>query len=143
MNHKSTYKSSFGGFTSITTIILVFLFFSTNFVDYLAGKNIITKQTQIYDDDLTNLQLNDQDFIMALGIDQTNFLDQPYFTINLQQREYERLPNGTLIKNITQLPLVPCTLERFQQIFDRYGKNFSDDFERLQLKNLLCPQQCI
>ncbi|CAD8100397.1 unnamed protein product [Paramecium primaurelia] len=140
MNHKSTYQSSFGGFTSIATIFLVFLFFSTNFVDYLDGKNIITKQTQVYDDDLTNLQLDDQDFIMALGIEQSNFLSQPYFTLSLQQREYERLPNGTVLKNITQLPLVPCTLERFQQIFERYGKNFSEDFERLQLKNLLCPQ---
>ncbi|CAK61374.1 unnamed protein product (macronuclear) [Paramecium tetraurelia] len=85
MNHKSTFQSSFGGFTSIVTIFLVFLFFSTNFIDYLAGKNIITKQTQVYDDQLSNLQLNDQDFIMALGIEQNNFISQPYFTLNLQQ----------------------------------------------------------
>ncbi|CAD8208156.1 unnamed protein product [Paramecium octaurelia] len=140
MNHKSTFQSSFGGFTSIVTIFLVFLFFSTNFIDYLAGKNIITKQTQVYDDQLSNLQLDDQDFIMALGIEQNNFISQPYFTLNLQQRQYERLSNGTIIKNITQLPLVPCTLDRFHSIFQRYGKNFSEDFERLQLQNLLCPQ---
>ncbi|CAD8198624.1 unnamed protein product [Paramecium pentaurelia] len=143
MNQKSAYQSSFGGFTSIATIFLVFLFFSTNFVDYLTGKNIITKQTQVYDDNLQNLQLDDQDFIMALGIEQNNFLSQPYFTLNLQQRQYERLSNGTIIKNITSLPLVPCTLERFQSIFKRYGQNFTNDFERLQLKNLLCPQNQI
>ncbi|CAD8109325.1 unnamed protein product [Paramecium sonneborni] len=140
MNHKSTYQSSFGGFTSIATIFLVFIFFSTNFIDYLAGKNIITKQTQVYDNNLSNLQLDDQDFMMALGIEQNNFINQAYFTINLQQREYQRLPNGTFIKKITQLPLVPCTLERFQSIYQRYGKNFTEDFDRLQLKNLFCPQ---
>ncbi|CAD8090659.1 unnamed protein product [Paramecium sonneborni] len=140
MNHQSAYQSSFGGFTSITTIFLVFLFFSTNFLDYLEGKNIITKQTQVYDNDLSNLQLDDEDFIIALGIEQSNFLSQPYFSVTLQQREYERLDNGSIKKNITQLPLEPCTPERFQKVFQKYGKNFSEDFNHLKLENLLCPK---
>ncbi|CAD8188833.1 unnamed protein product [Paramecium pentaurelia] len=143
MNQQSIYQSMFGGFTSITTIFLVFLFFSSNFLDYLNGKNIITKQTQIYDNNLSNLQLDDQDFIIAFGIEQQNFLTQPYFSVTLQQREYLRLDNGSILKNITQLPLEPCKLERFQTVFLKYGKNFSEDFNHLHLENLLCPKNNI
>ncbi|CAD8098950.1 unnamed protein product [Paramecium primaurelia] len=143
MNQQSTYQSTFGGFTSIATIFLVFLFFSSNFLDYIQGKNIITKQTQVYDNDLSNLQLDDQDFIIALGIEQQNFLRNPFFSVTLQQREYERLDNGSFSKNITQLPLEPCTLERFQTVFLKYGKNFSEDFNHLNLENLLCPKNNI
>ncbi|CAK79114.1 unnamed protein product (macronuclear) [Paramecium tetraurelia] len=143
MNQQSIYQSIFGGFTSITTIFLVFLFFSSNFLNYLEGKNIITKQTQVYDNDLSNLQLDDQDFIIAFGIEQQNFLTQPYFSVTLQQREYERLDNGSIQKNVTYLPLEPCKLERFQTIFLKYGKNFSEDFTHLQLENLLCPKNNI
>ncbi|CAD8093885.1 unnamed protein product [Paramecium primaurelia] len=143
MNQQSIYQSIFGGFTSITTIFLVFLFFSSNFLDYLNGKNIITKQTQIYDNNLSNLQLDDQDFIIAFGIEQQNFLTQPYFSVTLQQREYLRLDNGSILKNITQLPLEPCKLERFQTVFRKYGKNFSQDFNHLHLENLLCPKNNI
>lgn len=29
--------------------------------------------------------------------------------------------------------MVPCTLERFQRVFEKYGKNITNDFNRLNL----------
>ncbi|CAD8066755.1 unnamed protein product [Paramecium primaurelia] len=136
-NGDDSYQTATGGIISITIIAVIAFFFQQNIVDFL-NKNYVNLDVQtLFDANPDDIIFNDDNYMFALAIEQNNFNTNPYFNITLKQRIYTRLNNGTIIKQDSFIDLIPCTIDRFQNIFN--NQNFTDQFISLGLSEWLCP----
>ncbi|CAD8078632.1 unnamed protein product [Paramecium sonneborni] len=134
------YKTSMGGFLSICIIGTIISFFYSNIINFFAKLNVTSTQEFTFADDPDILILNQEHFMFAVQIEQDNFTTNPYFNISVEQRHYYRFPNGTQFRYPNQyIDLVPCTLQHFQPLFERYSVDFREQFEQQNLQNFLCP----
>ncbi|CAK76107.1 unnamed protein product (macronuclear) [Paramecium tetraurelia] len=137
-NGDDSYQTATGGIFSITIIAVIAFFFQQNIVDFLS-KNYVNLDVQtLFDANPDDILFNDDNYMFALAIEQSKFNTNPYFNITLKQRIYTRLNNGTTIKQDSFIDLIPCTIDRFQNIFN--NQNFTDQFISLGLSEWLCPQ---
>ncbi|CAD8126583.1 unnamed protein product [Paramecium sonneborni] len=140
LNGEDEYKTAFGGFFTLMILGIVVLFFQSNIQDFLNKVNIQSEATELFEDEPDQIELNDSNFMFAVAIEQANFNTNPFFNITLRQRYYERLENGTLIKKDQFIDLIPCSLDRFQNVFQPYGMNFTQQYREIGLDTWLCPQ---
>ena len=78
------------------------------------------------------LQLNSSNFVFAITVQDAGFnLSSSYVSFQMQYRIYTRFPNGTVVKNNTNVPLKKCDPE--------YMSQFKVDFEKFGIGNALCP----
>ncbi|CAD8066747.1 unnamed protein product [Paramecium primaurelia] len=140
LNGEDEYKTAFGGFFTLMILGIVVLFFQSNIRDFINKVNIQSETTEVFEDEPDSIQLNESNFMFAVAIEQVNFNTNPFFNITLRQRQYERLENGTLIKRDQHIDLIPCTLDRFQNIFTPYALNFTQQYREIGLDTWLCPQ---
>ncbi|KAM3131036.1 hypothetical protein pb186bvf_016848 [Paramecium bursaria] len=93
-----------------------------------------------YVKDPAEMNLSWTDFMFAVRIEQDDFIDNPYYNITVEQRKYIRFENGSQIqKPKRHFNLVPCTLGHFQPIFQKYGLDVSEDYNRNNISDYLCP----
>ncbi|CAD8200336.1 unnamed protein product [Paramecium pentaurelia] len=59
--------------------------------------------------------------------------------LNAHLRLYFRNTEGDVKKETIDIQLVPCTLDRYTQIFAEYQINFTQQFQQLHLSDFLCP----
>ncbi|CAD8156781.1 unnamed protein product [Paramecium octaurelia] len=134
------YKTSMGGFLSICIIGTIISFFYSNIINFFAKLNVTSTQEFTFADDPDVLILDKGHFMFAVQIEQDNFTTNPYFNITVEQRHYYRFPNGTQYRYPNKyIDLVPCTLQHFQPLFEKYSVDFGQQFEQQNLKNFLCP----
>ncbi|CAD8049224.1 unnamed protein product [Paramecium primaurelia] len=140
LNGEDLYKTGGGGFLSCMIVAIVAIFFQSNIVDFL-GKTNISADTQIvFEENPDRIKFTSDNFMFAVAIEQnTAFNTNPFFNISIKARTYVRLSNGTTIKYENLTNLIPCTLDRFQKIFDKYDLNFTDQYNQLGLSTWLCP----
>ncbi|CAD8072309.1 unnamed protein product [Paramecium primaurelia] len=137
-NGENQYQTAVGGLFSIAIIAVIGFFFQQNIVNFL-NRNEINLNTQtIFDSNPDRIELNDNNYMFAIAIEQPQFNTFPFFNITLKQRIYTRSSNGTIYKNDTFIDLIPCTQDRFQNIFK--DQNFTPQFTSLKLQEWLCPQ---
>ncbi|CAD8198882.1 unnamed protein product [Paramecium octaurelia] len=137
-NGDDSYQTAMGGIFSMTIIAVIAFFFQQNIIDFM-NKNYVNLNVQtLFDANPDDIVFNDDNYMFALAIEQKQFNTNPYFNITLKQRIYTRLSNGTIIKQDQFIDLIPCTIDRFQNIFNT--QNFSDQFNSLGLSEWLCPQ---
>ncbi|KAM3131035.1 hypothetical protein pb186bvf_016847 [Paramecium bursaria] len=138
--NEDVYRTTFGGCMSVGIIALIISFFYSNIISFFAMTQVTSNTQMQYVKDPPAMNLSWSDFMFAVHIDQANFSGNPYFNITLEQRHYYRYPNGTQIrKPKTFIDLVPCTLEHFQPIFQKYGMNITDEFIQNGMGDYLCP----
>ena len=78
------------------------------------------------------MQLNSSNFVFAFTVQDAGFnLSSSYVSFQMQYRIYTRFPNGTVVKNNTNVPLKKCDPE--------YMSQFKVDFEKFGIGNALCP----
>ncbi|CAD8156131.1 unnamed protein product [Paramecium octaurelia] len=140
LNGEDEYKTAFGGFFTLMILGIVVLFFQSNIRDFINKVNIQSETTEVFEDQPDQIELNESNFMFAVAIEQLNFNTNPFFNITLRQRYYERLENGTLIKRDQYIDLIPCKLDRFQNIFTPYRLNFTQQYSEIGLDTWLCPQ---
>ncbi|CAD8090621.1 unnamed protein product [Paramecium sonneborni] len=140
MNKQAYYKTVMGGCASIGVMAIMILIFITNFITFIQKESLKVISISEYDDEVDNIAFNNSNFFFAVQIEQENFIQNPYFNITLQQKTYYRNPQGDLEKKSESLELVPCTLDRFYQIFQQNDVNFTQQFQQLRLSDFLCPQ---
>ncbi|CAD8170329.1 unnamed protein product [Paramecium octaurelia] len=139
MNRNDLYTTSFGGFSSILIICLLSLIFSSNIISFFQKQNIYHGSEVVFSNDPGLIEMNERNSMIAISIDQTNFTITPYFDISLEQRTYIRNLNGTIEKQTIEIPLKPCTLDRFNNIFSDQGIDFTSQFNFQGIGNMLCP----
>ncbi|KAM3131032.1 hypothetical protein pb186bvf_016844 [Paramecium bursaria] len=133
------YRTVFGGFMSLLIVAFVVSFFYANIISFFSLEKISAKNQLFFNKDPGRVVLSKDKYMIAVQIDQPDFLTNPYFNVTLEQRHYYRR-NGTFYKGPGQLiDLVPCTLEHYQPIFEKYGKNISEEFYLQALNASLCP----
>ncbi|CAD8116549.1 unnamed protein product [Paramecium sonneborni] len=143
MNKNSSYTTAFGGFSSILIILLFSLIFFSNIVQFFGKDNVFYDSEIAFSNDPELMEMNDGNSMIALAIDQTNFTLNPFFNITVEQKINFRNKNGSLIKETIEVPMQPCTLERFNNIFQLQGIDFTDQFNFLGMNKMLCPKQII
>ncbi|CAD8200360.1 unnamed protein product [Paramecium pentaurelia] len=140
MNKNASYTTAFGGISSILIIILLSLIFFSNIVEFFGKDNVFYDSEISFSNDPELMEMMEDNSMFALSIDQVNFTTNPYFNITVEQRIYLRNANGTLIKQTIEIPMQPCTLERFNNIFLQQGLDFTDQFNFLGMNKMLCPK---
>ncbi|CAD8121277.1 unnamed protein product [Paramecium sonneborni] len=140
LNGEDQYKTGCGGLMTLVILVIVVLFFQSNIQDFINKVNIQSDSNKIFEDQPDQIYLNESNFMFAVAIEQNNFNSNPFFNITIASRHYERLGDGTLSKVETFIDLVPCTVQRFQQIFSTFGQNFTQQFHEIGLDTWLCPQ---
>ncbi|CAD8188843.1 unnamed protein product [Paramecium pentaurelia] len=136
---EESYKTGFGGFASIIIIVVLIVFFQSNVLNFFAKINIFVNQTTEFEDFPDQIIMNDENYMIALQIEQKNFTQNPFFNITAVQQNSTRLKNGTILKITTEINLVPCTLDRFQNIFSKFNIDFKTQYDLIGLSNYLCP----
>ncbi|CAK79111.1 unnamed protein product (macronuclear) [Paramecium tetraurelia] len=136
---EDTYRTGFGGLASLVIIVVLVVFFQSNVITFFAKTQIFVAQKTDFQEDPDLIELNDENFMIAFQIEQTNFTTNPYFNITVLQQKSTRLDNGTVIKIAQEINLIPCTLDRFQKVFTKYNVDFKAQFDQVGLKNFLCP----
>ncbi|CAD8109349.1 unnamed protein product [Paramecium sonneborni] len=140
MNKNSSYTTAFGGISSILIILLLSLIFFSNIVQFFGKDNVFYDSEISFSNDPELMDMNDNNSMFALAIDQANFTTNPFFNITVEQKIYFRNKNGSLTKETIEVPMQPCTLERFNNIFQQQGINFTDQFNFLGMSKMLCPK---
>ena len=132
VNTRNKLSTNAGNVLTIIVVVVTLLQSFVTVSDIFNRANpALTKQQEILQDP-GYLQLNSSSFVFAIGVQDAGFnLSSSYVSFQMQYRIYTRLPNGTLIKNNTKVPLKKCDLD--------YMRNFSADFEKLGINNALCP----
>ncbi|CAD8081454.1 unnamed protein product [Paramecium sonneborni] len=138
MNQKNYYKTFLGGLISIVLFIIILTFFSSNIKSFFNKENLLATVLTNFEEIPSQSVINDATFLFAIQIDQENFLQRPFFQIEVLQISETRQINGSKIREEQQIQLVPCTLERFTSIFDQYNKNITQAYIDLNLNNFLC-----
>ncbi|CAD8070774.1 unnamed protein product [Paramecium sonneborni] len=138
MNKNPNYTTSFGGCSSIMIICLLSLIFYSNIADFFTKANVQFNSQTTFSNDPNYMKMNDDNSMFALSIDQSNFTDFPFFNITMEQKSL----NGTIQKSTIQIPLEPCTLDRFNNVVEQQGidTNFNDSFNYLGMNQWLCPK---
>ncbi|CAD8188795.1 unnamed protein product [Paramecium pentaurelia] len=140
INKQAYYKTVLGGCASIGVMGIMMLIFITNFIAFIQKEQLKVITISEYDDNVDHIAFNNSNFLFAVQIEQDHFIENPYFNITLKQKVYSRNLQGDLEKKTVPIELVPCTLDRFNQIFAENNVNFNQQFQQLQLNDFLCPQ---
>ncbi|CAD8210195.1 unnamed protein product [Paramecium pentaurelia] len=140
LNGEDQYKTGCGGLMTLVILVIVVLFFQSNLKDFINKVNIQSESNQVFEDEPDQIYLNDTNFMFAVAIEQANFNSNPFFNITMVSRQYERLGNGSLSKQETLIDLVPCSVQRFQEIFNPFGQNFTQQYNEIGFDTWLCPQ---
>ncbi|CAK70025.1 unnamed protein product (macronuclear) [Paramecium tetraurelia] len=136
MNQEAQYTTEFGGISSLLIIVIVILFFFSNILDFFAKSQVFTDDETLISSDPQLLELNSDNYMLAVSIEQTNYSQNPFFNISIEQRD----ANGELKKTITYIQLQECRFDQFDKVFSKQGINFTEQFNTLGLKNWLCPK---
>ncbi|EAS04313.2 transmembrane protein, putative (macronuclear) [Tetrahymena thermophila SB210] len=141
MNYRKTpvYTTCFGGVMTIITFTLILIFFSKNVQDFIQKKNIQVLSETTYLKDPPLLELNFTSYMFAVQIQQENFLNKPYFLVQVEQKKYQR-KDGNLDKSYAQtIQMEPCRLDHWKQLNDGFNWEFA--FNKLGLDQWLCPKK--
>ncbi|CAD8189153.1 unnamed protein product [Paramecium octaurelia] len=139
INRQANYKTIFGGCASIAVMSVMILIFITNFISFIQKEQLKVVSISEYEDVIDNISFQDSQFLFAIKIEQLNFIQRPYFNITMKQKLYFRNTEGDVKKETIDIQLVPCTLDRYTQIFSEYNINFTQQFQQLHLSDFLCP----
>ncbi|CAD8161373.1 unnamed protein product [Paramecium pentaurelia] len=140
MNQEAQYTTEFGGISSLVIIVVVILFFFSNILDFFAKTQVFTDDETLISNDPQMLELNSDNYMLAVSIEQTNYSLNPFFNISIEQRQYDRDTNGVLKKTIKYIQLQECRFDQFDKVFSKHGINFTEQFNTLGLKYWLCPK---
>ncbi|CAD8116559.1 unnamed protein product [Paramecium sonneborni] len=140
MNKQAYFRTKLGGTISLAVLFLMIYFYSQSLQSFFLKEQLRVISANKFEDEVQSIQLDQSDFMFAFKIEQNNFTTSPFFNLTLEQKKYQRLPNGQQNKISTLIPLVPCTTDRFQTTFLKYGINFEQDFNKFDIGDFLCPQ---
>ncbi|CAD8078824.1 unnamed protein product [Paramecium sonneborni] len=138
MNRQNSYKTVFGGCSSLILLIILILIFSSNIISFLNRENLNATVLTEFEEIPSLSQIDDSFFLFALQIDQENFLTKPFYEIKIHQSRNQKFQNGSVIQTEKEIKLIPCTLDRFNKIFSQFGRDLTDQFNQLKLYDFLC-----
>jgi hypothetical protein len=133
INKKKNYQTVFGGIVSfliISSILYTIWHFGQEII-YKKKPNLII--TNYHDADPMKIELNDQNFVLALGLqdqDYSLYINESIYTMKVKHHVVLRNTDGTFEDNVNELDTVRCS-EKNITLLDDY-------FKLMNLENLYC-----
>ncbi|EGR31864.1 hypothetical protein IMG5_100130 [Ichthyophthirius multifiliis] len=149
LNYKrdNIFRTKFGGVITILSILSISLLFFNNvsFYYYLVNNKQLKETVHVnsfktYNFKPDPIYLDKNNFMFAISIDQENFINNPYYQIQLQKRKYYKNEQNQQIKLKEFIKLEPCTKEHWQDVNSQY-LNYTDIFIQNNINKYLCPQK--
>ncbi|CAD8168821.1 unnamed protein product [Paramecium octaurelia] len=138
MNRQSSYKTVFGGCSSLILLIILILIFSSNIRSFFNKESLSATVLTEFEEIPSLSLIDDSFFLFAVQIDQDNFLSKPFYDIKIDQYHVQKFLNGSVIQIEKEIKLIPCTLDRFNKIFSQFGRDMTDQFNQFKLHDFLC-----
>ncbi|CAD8062391.1 unnamed protein product [Paramecium primaurelia] len=138
MNKQSSYKTVFGGCSSLVLLIILILIFSSNITSFFNKESLSAIVLTEFEEIPTLSIIDDSFFLFAVQIDQDNFLSKPFYDIKIDQLRIQKFLNGSSIQSQKEIQLIPCTLDRFNKIFSQFGRDMREQFNQFKLYDFLC-----
>ncbi|CAD8160856.1 unnamed protein product [Paramecium pentaurelia] len=138
MNKQSSYKTVFGGCSSLVLLIILILIFSSNITSFFNKESLSATVLTEFEEIPSLSIIDDSFFLFAVQIDQDNFLSKPFYDIKIDQLRIQKFLNGSSIQSQKEIQLIPCTLDRFNKIFSQFGRDIRDQFNQFKLYDFLC-----
>ncbi|CAK77482.1 unnamed protein product (macronuclear) [Paramecium tetraurelia] len=138
MNRQSSYKTVFGGCSSLLLLIILILIFSSNIRSFFNKESLSATVLTEFEEIPSLSLIDDSFFLFAVQIDQDNFLSNPFYDIKIHQYHVQKFLNGSVIQIEKEIKLIPCTLDRFNKIFSQFGRDMTDQFNQFKLYDFLC-----
>ncbi|CAD8090705.1 unnamed protein product [Paramecium sonneborni] len=133
VNGKRNYTTACGGITSLLVIAMVIMSSWTTIINFFWKSSLQVSFLSEYNCDSPIVELDSDNFLLAMGLKQIDNTDLEYFEIELEQRSYH---NNT--EQITYIELEKCTNERLLQLQKNQAINLTQVFAKTHLNSLLC-----
>lgn len=109
-NRKSSYRTCLGGCFSLAMLILFVAIIAYKVLKAIFSTDLAIGSYQLQEADPGEIQLSNKNFMMALQVDQADFITQPYFSFMLAQKNIDE----NNVVSTAWLSLEPCTRSHFQ-----------------------------
>ncbi|CAK71975.1 unnamed protein product (macronuclear) [Paramecium tetraurelia] len=143
MNKQSSYKTVFGGCSSLILLVILILIFSSNITSFFNKESLSATVLTEFEEIPSLSIIDDSFFLFAVQIDQDDFLKKPFYEIKIDQFRIQKFLNGSSIQTQKEVQLIPCTLDRFNKIFSQFGRDMTDQFNQFKLHDFLCFEQVV
>ncbi|KAL4429873.1 hypothetical protein ABPG74_022896 [Tetrahymena malaccensis] len=142
LNYKqdNVYKTGFGGLTTLVFIAMMTIFFFNQVVTLIQKSQVNYTTSPSVETEPGIIELNTNSYMIAVKIDQDDFITNPYYNLTFEQRHYTRYENGTYIQNKTPIQLEPCTWDHFKGL-PNLQYDWQQAFELQDLSDFLCLQR--
>lgn len=129
-------RTATSGCLSITLVVLMVAAFGY-YLATMLSRNVVTVSTSTIVDPDVSLQLDSTNFMFAVGFNRsTNDMLNGSLDFQLELSDYNRLDNGTQIKQTNTTYMIPCPPSFFSSIG---GVNFTKQYNDYDMGSLFCP----
>ncbi|EAR83849.2 transmembrane protein, putative (macronuclear) [Tetrahymena thermophila SB210] len=142
LNYKqdNVYKTAFGGLTTLVFIAMMTIFFFNQVVTLIQKSQVNYTTSPSVETEPGIIELDTNKYMIAVKIDQDDFISRPYYNLTFEQRHYIRYENGTYIQNKTPIQLEPCTWDHFKGL-PNLQYDWQKAYDLQNLDDFLCLQR--
>ncbi|KAL4454246.1 hypothetical protein ABPG74_012203 [Tetrahymena malaccensis] len=138
INGSTVYKTFLGGISTVLVSILLIVFFYNTINEFANKQNMTNTSSTYFNDDPPFIYLNSKNMMFAVSIQQSNFIQNPYYDIKITYYNNSRDSQGNVHPNYKQFPLEPCTLDHWMQLPKDY--DWETKYIQMNFTNWLCPK---
>lgn len=138
MNRMDSFRTGFGSFLTISSIIVMaatFIYFGLQLLD-VSNPKIVMSITNMFDPPL--LKLSNENYGIAFGLQDpityNQFIDEGIYRVEIYQKKAERVEIGNSSEfnwTVTQLPIEICDKSKFPT-------SYQDLISTMPLNNIYC-----
>ncbi|KAL4473374.1 hypothetical protein ABPG72_015617 [Tetrahymena utriculariae] len=133
----SLFRTAFGGIITIVFAATLIILFFHNFSTLVQKSEVSVIQSKSYDVNPSLLNFTQNQFMIAVKIDQDNFIQRPTYKIGFERRHYYTLDNGTFVQIKEPVYLEPCKISHFASLPNQ-NINWTQQYLDLELSDYLC-----
>ncbi|KAL4429874.1 hypothetical protein ABPG74_022897 [Tetrahymena malaccensis] len=133
----SLFRTAFGGIITIAFAATLIILFFHNFSTLVQKSEVSVIQSKSYDVNPSMLNFTQNQFMIAVKIDQDNFIQRPTYKIGFERRHYYTLDNGTFVQIKEPVYLEPCKINHFASLPNQ-NINWTQQYFDQELSDYLC-----
>ncbi|EAR83850.2 transmembrane protein, putative (macronuclear) [Tetrahymena thermophila SB210] len=136
----SLFRTAFGGIITIAFAAALIILFFHNFSTLVSKSEVSVVQSKSYDVNPSLLNFTQNQFMIAVKIDQDNFIQRPTYKIGFERRHYYTLDNGTFVQIKEPVYLEPCQISHFSSLPNQ-NINWTQQYIDQDLSDYLCLKE--
>ncbi|CAD8093931.1 unnamed protein product [Paramecium primaurelia] len=133
VNGKRNYTTACGGITSVLVIAIVIMSSWNTIMNFFWKSSLQVSIFSEHNLDSPIIQLDSDNFMLAIGLKQIDNVDLQYFEIVIEQRLYDNN-----IEQISNIELEKCSNEKLLKLQENQAINLTQMFAQKYFGSLLC-----